>query len=119
MISSKQKEGLIRLIGYSFGGGVAFEMALQLEASGRKVSLVLLDGSPSYVSNYIDHYRGVKGAEQDFDLFKLAYFTMLFTDKNISQVSCILEIDLIKKTKLPSVITFKYDGIAKIEDSLG
>ncbi|MBP2314308.1 non-ribosomal peptide synthetase [Azospirillum soli] len=38
--------GLIRLMGHSFGGRVAFEAAAALEAEGRAVDLVLLDALP-------------------------------------------------------------------------
>lgn len=43
--------------GYSFGASIAFEMASQLEIKGRKpLSLILLDGSHSYVSGVIGTY---------------------------------------------------------------
>lgn len=44
--------------GYSFGTAVALEMAKMLEAEGRKpASIVLLDGSQSYVSGIIEGYK--------------------------------------------------------------
>jgi len=43
-VSTIQPEGPYQLLGYSFGGYVAFEMARQLQAQGKRVaSLVLLD----------------------------------------------------------------------------
>jgi len=54
-------DGAVRLAGYSFGACVAVEMALQLqqqENSGSRVqSLVLLDGSHSFVAAYTDRTR--------------------------------------------------------------
>jgi len=53
-------DGVVRLAGYSFGACVAVEMALQLQqqssSSGVK-SLVLLDGSHSFVAAYTDRTR--------------------------------------------------------------
>jgi len=52
--------GTIRLAGYSFGACVAVEMALQLQQqndAGSVQSLVLLDGSHSFVAAYTDRTR--------------------------------------------------------------
>ena len=52
--------GTVRLAGYSFGACVAIEMALQLQQQGTGggvESLVLLDGSHSYVATYIDRTK--------------------------------------------------------------
>lgn len=44
--------------GYSFGTAVALEMTRMLEAEGRQpASIVLLDGSQSYVSGIIEGYK--------------------------------------------------------------
>jgi len=55
-------DGVIRLAGYSFGASVAIEMALQLQqqaepGSDGVQSLVLLDGSHSFVAAYTDRTR--------------------------------------------------------------
>lgn len=51
-------DGPFHLGGYSYGASVAFEIACQLEKKGRKpLSLVLLDGSHSYVSGIIGTYK--------------------------------------------------------------
>ena len=53
-------EGVVRLAGYSFGACVAVEMALQLQqqdSSGSVQSLILLDGSHSFVAAYTDRTR--------------------------------------------------------------
>jgi len=52
---------VIRLAGYSYGTCIAFEMALQLQqlaTTGPSVeSLVLIDGSQSYVAGYADRRK--------------------------------------------------------------
>ncbi|CAB3365146.1 Hypothetical predicted protein [Cloeon dipterum] len=50
-------KGPYSLAGYSFGACVAFEMGVQLEKSGEKVKLALLDGSPSYVAAHTGNYK--------------------------------------------------------------
>ena len=56
-----QPDGVVRLVGYSFGACVAIEMALQLQqeedSSSSVQSLVLLDGSHSFVAAYTDRTR--------------------------------------------------------------
>ncbi|MCL4131183.1 UNVERIFIED_CONTAM: hypothetical protein GTU68_059005 [Idotea baltica] len=61
LIERMEKElpsGPFHLGGYSYGASVAFEIAIQLEQRGRKpLSLILLDGSHSYVSGIIGTYK--------------------------------------------------------------
>ncbi|MFJ4953085.1 beta-ketoacyl synthase N-terminal-like domain-containing protein [Streptomyces sp. NPDC088760] len=55
-IRRRQPEGPYRLGGYSFGGNVAYEMALQLQAAGEEVeTLVLFDSYPpeTYVGRHL------------------------------------------------------------------
>ena len=50
-----QPEGPYRLIGYSYGACIGFEMAIQLQESDGKGSvekLILLDGSHLYMQTY-------------------------------------------------------------------
>lgn len=51
-IQTVQPSGPYMILGYSFGCGVAFEIAVLLEAAGEKVSLICLDGSPMYVHEH-------------------------------------------------------------------
>lgn len=56
-IRREQPQGPYRLGGYSFGGNVAFEMALQLQKSGERVDLlVMLDAHvpETYVGGHLD-----------------------------------------------------------------
>ncbi|CAH1399526.1 unnamed protein product [Nezara viridula] len=85
-ITSLQKNGPYLIVGYSFGAGVAFEIGLQLESSGQKVTLVLIDGSPSFVRNHINNYKETKGLDKDFDAFRLSYIAMLFSNQDFAQV---------------------------------
>lgn len=66
----------ILLGGYSFGASVAFEMALLLEAQGRRVHLFLIDGAPDFVRIRTSMYRSKKGDADECDAF--AYFITLF-----------------------------------------
>ncbi|WP_435270856.1 beta-ketoacyl synthase N-terminal-like domain-containing protein [Streptomyces sp. 1222.5] len=55
-IRARQPHGPYRLGGYSFGGNVAYEMALQLQAAGEEVeALVMLDSYPpeTYVGRHL------------------------------------------------------------------
>lgn len=84
--------GPLLLVGYSFGAGVAFEMALQLEAAGRSARLVLVDGSPDYLAQHT--HRGKKrstrtAATDEADA--LAYFAQQFVDVDAGRLSLQLE----------------------------
>lgn len=75
-----QKQGPYRLVGYSFGALVGFEMALQLENAGETVNLTLLDGSPEFITQHtqtIGHLLGKEGESLETDGTRkaLAYFT--------------------------------------------
>ena len=65
LVRSVQPEGPIYLAGYSFGGVVAFELALQLEAAGSLASLILLDGSHSYVQGRTGQYMAKINGDMD------------------------------------------------------
>ena len=47
-----------RLLGYSFGGLLAMELALQLEAEGRKGRLYLVDSAPDFIKKTVKQKRG-------------------------------------------------------------
>ncbi|XP_045766807.1 fatty acid synthase [Maniola jurtina] len=81
------------LLGYSFGAGVAFEMALQLEAAGCAARLVLVDGSPAYVATHTTRgkqKRAVRSERTD-EADALAYFVQLFKDVDAARLSAELE----------------------------
>ncbi|CAH0584002.1 unnamed protein product [Chrysodeixis includens] len=81
------------LLGYSFGAGVAFEMALQLEKAGCETRLVLVDGSPAYVATHTTRgkqKRATRSAQTD-EADALAYFIQLFKDVDAVKVSAELE----------------------------
>lgn len=79
-IKSKQKSGPYTLCGYSFGACVAFEIGLQLEKAGEKVTLVLLDGSHSYVASHTGNYKSRHVDQSQAEADALTYFIMLFKD---------------------------------------
>lgn len=67
--------------GYSFGACVAFEIALLLDAAKETVSLVLLDGSPNYVSSYTGNFKArQKSDNQHAEASALTYFISLFQE---------------------------------------
>lgn len=76
-IKTVQATGPYTIIGYSFGASVAFEMVLQLEASGEKATLVMLDGAPKYVSWYTEAHQHRK--KHDDEAYALAYFGMVIS----------------------------------------
>lgn len=49
-IKNVQQTGPYIIAGYSFGAAVAFEMGTLLERAGERVTLVMIDGSPKYMS---------------------------------------------------------------------
>lgn len=90
-IKKVQKEGPYHVAGYSFGGCVAFEMALQLECIGETVILTLLDGSPEYVLRQTEMIGRIDLAENltsDSCMKALAYFSIQFNkDLTLTKVS--------------------------------
>lgn len=83
-IKTVQKTGPYVIIGYSFGASVAFEMVSLLEKSGEKATLVMLDGSPKYVSWYTEaHQTRLEGGtttESQNEAYGLAYFGLVVAD---------------------------------------
>lgn len=93
-IKTIQKTGPYLIIGYSFGASVAFEMVSILEKIGEKATLVMLDGSPKYVSWYTEAYQQRKegGATlSQNEAFALAYFGMVAA--NLDYVKTAKEIE--------------------------
>lgn len=93
-IKTVQKTGPYVIIGYSFGASVAFEMVSLLEKAGEKASLVMLDGSPKYVSWYTEaHQQRQEGGATDSqnEAFGLAYFGLVVA--NLDYVKTARELD--------------------------
>ncbi|XP_058792836.1 fatty acid synthase [Phymastichus coffea] len=75
-----QKQGPYRLVGYSFGALVAFEMALQLEQMSEQVNLTLIDGSPEFITQHCQTIgkqtkQNSENLEADGTRKALAFFT--------------------------------------------
>lgn len=82
-IKTVQKTGPYTIAGYSFGASVAFEMVLVLEAAGEKATLVMLDGSPKYVSWYTESLksrRDVGSTIAQDEAYALAYFGIVLAN---------------------------------------
>lgn len=79
-IKTIQPKGPYSIIGYSFGASVAFEMVALLEKSGERPGLVMLDGSPTYVSWYTEQHKkrlaGGSTPSKD-EAYGLSYFGMV------------------------------------------
>lgn len=94
-LQERHPSGDFAIGGYSFGTGVALEMVRQLEAAGRApTSIVLLDGSQSYVSGIIDTYKSriVSGsAKEEFSPQEQVEMLLVFAMQFISAESSILK----------------------------
>lgn len=80
-IRTVQPRGPYTIIGYSFGASIAYEIVAQLEKKGDKCHLLLLDGSPRYVSWYTEaqKQRNANGevVQAVDEAYALAYFAMV------------------------------------------
>jgi len=89
-IKTVQKTGPYTIAGYSFGASVAFEMVSLLEQAGEKATLVMLDGSPKYVSWYTEaHQHRIEGGstEGQNEAYALAYFGMVCANLDYAQTA--------------------------------
>jgi fatty acid synthase len=79
-IKTVQPKGPYMIAGYSFGGCVAYEMVLQLEQMNEKCKLIMLDGSPKYVSWYTEMWkqRNENSTSAQDEAYSLAYFGLHF-----------------------------------------
>lgn len=90
-----QPKGPYTVAGYSFGAAVAFEMVVQLEAQKEKCSLIMLDGSPRYVSWYTESQSkktSIAGSPAQAEAYCLAYFAMVAGNLHYTTVAKELEI---------------------------
>lgn len=100
-IKKVQKSGPYVVSGYSFGACVAFELALLLEAAKENVSLVLLDGSPNYVSRYTGNFKARQKSDNQYDASALTYFISLFMEGVYNQkVSYVISFAVLRFTSL-------------------
>lgn len=89
-----QPKGPYAIVGYSFGASVAFEMVALLEKSGEKSGLVMLDGSPTYVSWYTEQHKqrvaGGSTTSKD-EAYGLSYFGMVCANLDYASTARELE----------------------------
>lgn len=105
-IKTVQKTGPYLIIGYSFGASVAFEMVSLLEKAGEKATLVMLDGSPKYVSWYTEaHQQRQEGGATDSqnEAFALAYFGLVVANLDYIKTAKELDANPSLETKLKRV----------------
>ncbi|KAH7943510.1 hypothetical protein HPB52_009166 [Rhipicephalus sanguineus] len=83
-----QPVGPYHLAGYSFGGMVAFEVAVQIQASGESVgSLIFLDGAPRFLDLYTAqrrHRSDISREEHETNI--LVRFVCLYLDLDVFQI---------------------------------
>lgn len=94
-VKTVQKTGPYTIAGYSFGAAVAFEMVAQLEAQKEKCTLIMLDGSPRYVSWYTDSQSkksSISESSAQAEAYCLAYFAMVAGNLHYTTVAKELEI---------------------------
>lgn len=94
-LQERHPTGEFAIGGYSFGTGVALEMVRQLNLLGRTpTSIILLDGSQSYVSGIIDSYKSrlVQGiVKDDFTPQQQVELLLVFAMQFISAESSVLK----------------------------
>lgn len=81
-IKSVQPKGPFSIIGYSFGGCVAYEIVSQLENENEKCNLIMIDGSPTYVSWYTETQKqrnmaGTAASKGQDESYALAFFGLV------------------------------------------
>lgn len=94
-VKTVQPKGPYTVAGYSFGAAVAFEMVAQLEAQKEQCSLIMLDGSPRYVSWYTESQSkktSIAGSPAQAEAYCLAYFAMVAGNLHYTTVAKELEI---------------------------
>lgn len=94
-IRSVQPKGPYTVAGYSFGAAVAFEMVAQLEAQKETCSLIMLDGSPRYVSVYTESQSkktSISSSAAQAEAYCLAYFALVAANLQYITVARELEI---------------------------
>jgi len=71
------------LLGYSFGGLLALELALKLEAEGHEGKLYLVDSAPDFIKAMVTQRRGSNEEELQTSLI-CAMFTLIAPDEATS-----------------------------------
>lgn len=94
-IKSVQAKGPYSIVGYSFGGCVAYEIVSQLENENEKCNLIMIDGSPTYVSWYTEAQKqrnmaGTTASKGQDESYALAFFGMVCGKLDYKKVKHIL-----------------------------
>lgn len=90
-VKTIQPKGPYYMAGYSFGASVAFEVASQIEKSGEKVnSLVMLDGSHSYVTAQVSSYASRDTDSSKHEAEAICAFILQFTSIDYAKVCIFL-----------------------------
>lgn len=82
-IQAQNPDGPYALAGYSFGGIIAYEMTIQLEAQGKKVKMLAMFDTYAYRSPFFDPWLTMQTKRAKFFLRKLKY--NLLTPEGLTQ----------------------------------
>ncbi|CAG7734216.1 unnamed protein product, partial [Allacma fusca] len=99
-IKQVQPVGPFKIVGYSFGASVAFEMTLQLERQNEKVELVLLDGSPLW-----KHLTEISGCEDLHEQWENAVLVGFLT-QYIQSIAPVVYKELTKRQPLKDKLDY-------------
>jgi len=103
-MKTQQTNGPYNIVGYSFGAAVAFEMSLQLQKSGERFNLILLDGSHLFVKMFTSKYKSGMTKDNDRETEALCAFLERFTEIDYPKVR--QQLYSITITQGPDVVEF-------------
>jgi surfactin synthase thioesterase subunit len=73
------------LLGYSFGGLLALELALKLEEEGREGKLYLLDSSPDFMKMLVE--QSIGSSEDQFEINILCIAFKLYAPRDATSAA--------------------------------
>ncbi|KAL0271260.1 UNVERIFIED_CONTAM: hypothetical protein PYX00_008407 [Menopon gallinae] len=87
-IKKVQSKGPYRILGYSFGASIAFEIGVFLEAMNEKATLFFIDGSPVFVSTHTRMYKSKYNVEEarNVEADAFSYFIALILNTDLLKV---------------------------------
>jgi thioesterase domain-containing protein len=81
------------LLGYSFGGILALELAMELEAEGREGHLYLVDSSPDFMKALQEHFIGNNEDKFEINLMCIMYSLMAPHNTKPAALNQVLDIN--------------------------
>jgi fatty acid synthase len=84
------------LLGYSYGGLLALELALELEADGREGHLYLVDSSPDFVKALLDYFAGSNNEQFETNVICSMFNIIAPHESTIAAVSKVPHVGSVK-----------------------